>query len=138
MEQVREFFFINGVICLVKIKPLNLKGFNVVFIFTDNSRLKHTNMCCSCARSCLLSQNISDYHVNTRPWGPSRGLHRRAASLLGWKWSLSQTLIVKELTNIFSERFRGRSRSPLITLYTPVTTNNRNFATQYHIVKLNP
>ena len=44
-----------------------------------------------------LSVRISEYCVNMtpwRPWGPWKGLFRRAASLLGWKSSLSQLLIV--------------------------------------------
>ena len=68
----------------------------VLFISTDNSILKQTNIPCSCARSCLFFQKISEYCVNTRPWGPwrpSRGLYRRAASLLGWKSSLSQLFL---------------------------------------------
>ena len=60
---------------------------------------------CSFARSCCFCQKISEYCVNTRPWGPRRGLYRRAASLLGWKLSWSQLFKVKSFWNIFVERF---------------------------------
>ena len=103
------YFQMNRHACFIKgVIKFSYQGLNVLFISTDNSIIKQTNIPCSCARSCLFYQKISEYRVNTRPrwpWGPCRGLYRRAASLLGWKSSLLQLFLVKSFQNIFLERF---------------------------------
>ena len=101
-----DHYLISGGSCLIGSERCgwsSVKGLNVLFISTERSIFKQTNIPCSCARSFLFFQKISEYCVNMRPWGPwrpSRGLYRRAASLLGWKLPLSQLFFLAEISQI--------------------------------------
>ena len=83
------------------------KGLDVVFIPTDSISLKQTNISGFCARSYLIFQKITENSLNTKswvPWRPSKGPYRRAASLLGWKSSLSQLFLGRHFTRIFFKK----------------------------------
>ena len=58
----------------------NLKGLNVLYISTDSSSFKQTNLPCSCARICLFFQKVLRKYEAIR----------MAAFLLGLKLSFSQ------------------------------------------------
>ena len=91
----------NLVTKLLWLKFCDWKGLNVVFIPTDSISLKQTNISCFCAKSYLIFQKISENSLNTKswvPWRPSKGPYRRAASLLGWKSSLSQLFLGRHFT----------------------------------------
>ena len=81
----------------------DLKG-TQCFVHLNRQQQFQTNKC-----SMLVYKKL--YCINTRPWGswrPSRELYRRAASLLGWKSSLSLLFFGRNFTNLFGNIYRNK------------------------------